>query len=278
MSGQLTLCGTPIGNLEDISLRVLRILKEADVIAAEDTRHTLKLLNHYRISKPLISYHHHNRVEQVDKILNLLNCGKSVALVTDAGMPCISDPGWELVARCHQEQISVTAAPGPTAVTTALALSGLPGRLFTFVGFLPVNKKERRLLLEELRTQPQTIVFYEAPHHLRQTLNVCHEVLGRRKIAVVREMTKKYEQVQHFYLDEATAYFKTNEPKGEYVCVLEGMQKAEQKQAQSEQWAHVDIKEHITLYESQGLTTKEAMKAVAKDRGVSKSHVYKQLL
>lgn len=279
MSGALYVCGTPIGNLEDISLRVLRLLKEADVIAAEDTRHTLKLLNHYGVKTPLISYHRHNAAARGPELLERLFRGQSVALVTDAGMPAVSDPGGELVALCREHGVPVTAAPGPTAATTALALSGLPVARFVFEGFLPQNKKERRDILRELRTQPRALVFYEAPHHLRRTLADMREELGGgRSVALAREMTKKFEEVLLFTLAEACEYYETAEPKGEYVIVARGFSEAEARAEREQAFQGAPVAERVKFYESEmGLDRKDAMKAVAKERGVSKSAVYAAL-
>ncbi len=275
MTGLLTLCGTPIGNLEDISLRVLRTLKEADLIAAEDTRHTLKLLNHFDIQTPLTSYHQHNAPQKGKALVERMLSGQHIALVTDAGMPGISDPGQELVALCLEQGIAVTAAPGPTAATTALALSGLDTSAFVFQGFLPQNNKARKSLLEELKTQPRTLVFYEAPHHLEKTVKDLYEAFGPRPVALVREMTKKFEEVLRLSLEEAVAYYAANAPKGEYVLVVAGKPKEEALAEKQQAFEGLSIAEHVqTLMDKAGMSEKEAMKAVAKERGVSKSVVY----
>lgn len=278
MSGILYVCGTPIGNLEDLSFRTLRILKEVDFIAAEDTRHTVKLLNFYDVTTSLISYHEHNKAEKGPHIIRLLQEDKNVALVTDAGMPGISDPGEDLIRLSHEYGITVTSSPGPTAVTTAVALSGLSTRKFIFEGFLPQNKKDRKEILSELKEQQRTIVFYEAPHHLVKTLQDIEEIIGKRKLALIRELTKKFEEILHFETGEALEYFKTAEPKGEYVIVLEGMSASEAKENRDAQWEDLSVIEHYNQYVAQGLDRKAAMKAVAKDRGVSKSVVYAEFL
>lgn len=279
MAGMLYLCATPIGNLEDITLRVLRMLEEADVIAAEDTRQTIKLLNHYEIKTPLISYHEHNKYEKTPILVNRLLSGEMIALVTDAGTPAISDPGEELVRACYEAGIEVTSLPGASAVITALTLSGMNARRFTFEGFLPTDKKERTAVLERLAGTTCTTVFYEAPHRLLKTLQLFVDTVGgERKIAVCKELTKKHENALHFTLQEAVAYFTTNEPKGEFVLVLEGADAAVLLQETHEKWQEMPLGEHMEFYMSQGISKKDAMKQVAKDRGVSKRDVYNALL
>ncbi len=278
MSGILYICGTPIGNLEDISMRALRILKEVDVIAAEDTRHTLKLLNYFEISTPMTSYHEHNKMEKSYKVLEMLRQGKNVALVTDAGMPCISDPGEDLIKQCYENGITVTSAPGPTALTTALALSGLKVGKFIFEGFLPQGKKERVEILQKHTAESRTVIFYEAPHHLKKTLVDMYEVLGERKVALVREITKRFEQTQRGELSAMLAYFETNEPKGEYVIIIEGIDEKELKEQEISSWQSLGLQEHMEIYLRKGQDKKTAMKSVAKDRGLSKSDIYKSLL
>jgi 16S rRNA (cytidine1402-2'-O)-methyltransferase len=277
MAGTLIICGTPIGNLEDISARALRILHEADIIAAEDTRHTLKLLNHFNITATLTSYHQHNAAAKGGELLAQLQRGKTVALVTDAGMPAISDPGEALVRLCHENGVAVTAAPGPTALTTALALSGMPARRFVFEGFLPQNKADRQAILSQLESEQRTLVFYEAPHHLKKMLTACYDVFGDRHIVLVREITKKFEQIQRFCLSEALAYFDSKEPKGEYVVIIEGMSETEAAMRKTQAFASLTAEHHVAMYMREGLDEKAAMKAAAKDRGVSKREIYAAL-
>jgi 16S rRNA (cytidine1402-2'-O)-methyltransferase len=281
MSGTLFICGTPLGNLEDISLRVLRIFKEADCIAAEDTRQTLKLLSHYEIKKPLVSYHEHNKNEQGQELLRQLSQGRSIALVTDAGMPAISDPGQELVALCHDSGIHVSVAPGPTAVTTALALSGLPAERFAFEGFLPRDNKRRKELLAEIAKERRTVVLYESPHHLVRTLEDLLCSKGDKPAAVIRELTKVHEEVLRANLSELLEHFKENAPRGEFVVMLSADESAKPK-AQSiiaeEQLNSLPVQEHMDFYMGSGMDKKSAMKQVAKDRGVSKSAIYSELL
>lgn len=273
-SGQLYLCATPIGNLEDITLRVLRVLKEVDFIAAEDTRHTLKLLNHFEISKPLISYHEHNKFEKGKQIILELKKGKNVALVSDAGTPGISDPGEDLVKLCIEHDITVTSLPGPVAAISALILSGLPTARFSFEGFLPVAAKNRREQLEQVKNDTRTLIFYEAPHKLNTTLKDLLQVLGNRKIAIAREMTKKFEQVIRCSLEEAVQMFNKETAKGEFVLVVEGADPEELKARKHQQWEELSVQQHIDLYIAQGLNHKEALKKVAKDRGVGKREIY----
>lgn len=279
MSGKLYLCATPIGNLEDITLRVLRILKEVDLIAAEDTRHSLQLLNHFEIKKPMTSYHEYNKYEKAEVLIGMLKQGRQIALVTDAGTPGISDPGEVLVRRCIEEQITVTSVPGPSAVITALTMSGLSTRRFAFEAFLPSDKKERKQVLEELRSETRTIVLYEAPHRLRKTLTELKEVLGdTRRLAVIRELTKKHETREWFTLQEAVSYYEEHEPRGEYVIVLSGKDRKELKQEQAAFWLAMSVEEHVAYYEAQGNDRKAAMKLAAVDRGVSRRDIYQQLL
>lgn len=277
--GTLYLCATPIGNLEDITLRVIRTLREVDVIAAEDTRQTLKLLNHFGIKTPLVSYHEHNKFQKTPVLVQELLEGKNIALVTDAGTPAISDPGEELALAAYEAGVAVTSLPGASAVVTALTLSGLSARRFAFEGFMPQNKKERAGVLEHLRTTPYTTVFYEAPHRLVRTLDAMSEVVsGERKMAVCRELTKKHETVIQGTFAEVAAYFKTNEPRGEFVLVLEGADVAELEKEEQRKWEDVPLEEHLKMYMEKGMDKKEAMKSVAKDRGMSKNQVYKGLL
>ncbi len=277
--GTLYLCATPIGNLEDITLRVLRILKEVDLIAAEDTRQTIKLLNHFEIRKPLISYHEHNKYQKTPVLVKKLLEGADIALVTDAGTPAISDPGADLALAAYEAGIPVTSLPGASAVVTALTLSGLDTRRFAFEGFLPQDKKEHTRVMERLKNTTYTTVFYEAPHRLVKTLEAVAEVVpGERKIAVCRELTKKHETVMHTTLADALRYFRENEPKGEFVFALQGADEEALEKEQQKKWEEISLEEHMNIYTSQGMERKEAMKAVAKDRGMTKNQVYKGLL
>lgn len=276
--GMLFLCATPIGNLEDVTRRVLRVLQEADVIAAEDTRQSIKLLNHYEIKTSLISYHEHNKREKTPILVQRMLSGETVALVTDAGTPAISDPGEDLVRACQEAGIRVTSLPGPSAVITALTLSGMDARRFTFEGFLPADKKERQAVLSRLAGTTCTTLFYEAPHRLLKTLRLFADTVGgQRQIAVCRELTKKHETVFHASLAEAVAFFTEQEPRGEFVLVLEGLDACEQERQQQEIWRETPVEEHMKLYLDQGMTKKDAMKAVAKDRGVSKREIYAEV-
>ncbi len=277
-SGVLYLCATPIGNLEDITLRVIRTLKEVDLIAAEDTRNSRKLLNHFEIRTPMTSYHEYNKIEKAHTLIAKLREGKSVALITDAGTPGISDPGEELVRMCAEAGIEVTSLPGACACVTALTLSALPTRRFCFEAFLPADKKERQQVLEELKKETRTIVLYEAPHRLTRTLAELLEALGDRKAAVCRELTKKHETAQRTNLSEALAWYEEHEPKGECVIVLEGRSRAEIAAKERQEWDGIDIRAHVELYESRGMDHKEAMKQAAKDRGIPKRQVYAALL
>lgn len=279
MAGKLYLCATPIGNLDDITLRVLNTLKEVDLIAAEDTRHSIKLLNHFDIKTPMTSYHEYNKIDKARYLVTRLQQGVNIALVTDAGTPGISDPGEELVKQCYEAGIEVTSLPGPAACVTALTLSGLATRRFCFEAFLPVDKKERQWILEELRRETRTIIVYEAPHHLVRTLEELSEVLGaERRITICRELTKRYEEADRTTFGEALERFAGEEPKGECVIVIEGRSAEEIRQEQQKSWEEMTIEEHMELYLSQGSDRKEAMKLVAKDRGISKRDVYQALL
>lgn len=278
MSGMLYLCATPIGNLEDITYRVLRILKEVDLIAAEDTRNSIKLLNHFEIKTPMTSYHEYNKYEKGRYLVEQMQEGKNIALITDAGTPGISDPGEELVAMCYEAGIPVTSLPGPAACITALTISGLPTRRFAFEAFLPSDKKERAVILEELKRETRTIILYEAPHRLVKTLEELSENLGDRKISLCRELTKKHEMVFRGSLSEAVFWYKENPPKGECVMVLEGRSREEMEQEARQQWEDMPLEAHMEHYMSQGIDKKEAMKLVAKDRGISKRDVYQALL
>ena len=278
MAGTLFLCATPIGNLNDITPRVLDTLREVDMIAAEDTRNSIKLLNYFEIKTPMTSYHEYNKIEKADQIVAWLQQGKDIALISDAGTPAISDPGEVLVAKCMEAGILVTSLPGCCACITALTLSGLSTRRFCFEGFLPSDKKEKRFILDEAKAETRTIIFYEAPHHLRKTLEELYEVLGERRIALCRELTKKFETVFQTTLEGALDYYKKNEPKGEYVLVIEGLNRKDIIRDRQEEWEKITIEEHMTIYENQGLERKEAMKKVATDRGITKRDVYQSLL
>ena len=278
MAGKLYLCATPIGNLEDITYRVLRALKEVDLIAAEDTRNSIKLLNHFEIKTPMTSYHEYNKIEKAYQLVDKMREGKNIALITDAGTPGISDPGEDLVRICYEEGIEVTSLPGPAACITALTMSGLPTRRFAFEAFLPREKKERALVLEQLKKETRTIILYEAPHHLVKTLEELLEALGNRKIAVCRELTKRYEEKTLASISEMLDYYKENEPRGEYVLVLEGKSFETIAEEEKKSWEAMTIEEHMAVYEGQGIDRKEAMKLVAKDRGISKRDVYQALL
>ncbi len=278
MSGVLYLCATPIGNLQDMTPRVIETLKEVDLIAAEDTRNSRKLMTHFQISTPMTSYHEYNKVEKAHTLISKLAAGLNIALITDAGTPAISDPGEVLVKMCHEAGITVTSLPGPSALITALTLSGLSTRRFCFEGFLPADKKERKLIYQELKNETRTIILYEAPHHLKATLNELYEELGERKITLCRELTKKFETVFPTTLKNAVTYYEENEPRGEYVLVLEGKSLKQKIEEQQESFADMSIEEHMKLYEGKGIERKEAMKLVAKDRGISKREVYQYLL
>lgn len=275
MEGKLYLCPTPIGNLGDISQRTLETLRAVDLVAAEDTRNTGLLLARYEIKVPLISYHQHNEKQRSQELIERLQQGAQIALVTDAGMPAISDPGQVLVRRCHEAGVSVTALPGPCAFVTALALSGLDSRRFVFEGFLPVDKKERRQVLEDLRTARRTMIFYEAPHRVKETLKSMAEVAGDRPAAAVRELTKKFEEIKLMKLADLAAYYEENEPRGEYVLLVEGQTAEQQEETRKQQFEGLTLEQHMALYAD--LPEKEAMKAVAKDLGISKRDVYAQL-
>ena len=278
MQGKLYLCATPIGNLEDITLRVLRTLKEADLIAAEDTRHSIKLLNHFDIKTPMTSYHEFNKVEKARYLVDKMREGTNVALITDAGTPGISDPGEELVRQCYEAGIEVTSLPGPAACVTALTTSGMATRRFAFEAFLPSDKKEKQEIFEELKKETRTIILYEAPHRLVRTLSELLENLGDRRISVCRELTKTHETVFRTTVSEALSYYETEEPRGECVLVIEGKSRMEIQQEQERSWEAVSIEEHMKRYLDGGTDKKEAMKLVAKDRGMKKRDVYQYLL
>ena len=278
MAGKLYLCATPIGNLEDITFRVVRTLQEVDLIAAEDTRNSVKLLNHFEIKTPMTSYHEHNKFEKGEKLIEKLKEGTNIALITDAGTPGISDPGEELVKMCYREGIEVTSLPGAAACITALTLSGLSTRRFAFEAFLPTDKKEKSAVLEELKTETRTIVLYEAPHRLLRTLQELEAALGDRRITVCRELTKKHETALRATISQASAYYAEHEPKGECVLVIEGKSREELQSEEISKWSEMSVREHMDIYLAQGIDKKEAMKMVAKDRGVSKRDIYQELI
>jgi len=271
--GKLYICATPIGNLEDITLRALRILKEVDIIAAEDTRHTIKLLNHYKINKPLTSYHEHNKVTKGPELIEKLLQGQNVALVSDAGMPGISDPGEDLVKLCIENTIKIEVLPGASAIVTALVSSGLSTRRFSFEGFLERDKKSRRERLELIKEEDRTIIFYESPHRLLDTLKDILKILGNRRIVIARELTKKYEEIQRGEIEDIIHYFKENSPRGEFVLLIEGNLTLTTKNKASE-WDDLSIEEHILHYINKGISKKDAIKKVSKDRGIPKRQVY----
>ena len=278
MPGKLYLCATPIGNLDDITLRVLRTLQEVDLIAAEDTRHSIKLLNHFEIKTPMTSYHEYNKIEKAKYLVEQMRQGVNIALITDAGTPGISDPGEELVRQCYEAGIELTSLPGPAACVTALTMSGMATRRFCFEAFLPTDKKDRQWVLEELKRETRTIIVYEAPHRLIRTLKELGGTLGNRKVSVCRELTKKYETIFRTTLEEAAAYYEENEPRGECVLVIEGRSIEGMKEEERQSWESMAIEEHMEVYLGQGLDKKEAMKKVAKDRGVSKREIYQYLM
>ncbi len=278
MAGQLYLCATPIGNLEDMTFRAIRILKEVDLIAAEDTRNSIKLLNHFEIKTKMTSYHEFNKVEKARYLVEKMQEGLNVAVITDAGTPGISDPGEELVRQCYEAGITVTSIPGACAAVNALIISGRPTRRFAFEAFLPADKKERKEILETLEQETRTMILYEAPHRLLKTLGELYEVLGNRKISLCKELTKRYENVFNTTIEDAISYYEENEPRGEFVLVIEGKTFAEIKKESQEEFLTISIGEHMERYLSQGMDKKQAMKQVAKDRGISKRDVYQALL
>ena len=277
MPGTLYLCATPIGNLGDMTPRVVETLRAVDVIAAEDTRNSIKLLNHFEIHTPMTSYHEYNKVEKARKLVEQLAAGQNIALITDAGTPAISDPGEVLVRMCQESGIPVTSLPGPAACITALTLSGLPTRRFCFEGFLPSDKRERREVLEELVHESRTMILYEAPHHLLRTLEELYDTLNDRDVTLCRELTKKFESVMPTTLAKALEYYENQEPKGEYVLVIRGKSREEKRQEEISAWENMSIEEHMDFYREQGMDEKAAMKQVAKDRGVGKREIYAHL-
>jgi 16S rRNA (cytidine1402-2'-O)-methyltransferase len=265
--GTLYLCATPIGNLDDITLRVLDTLKQVDLIAAEDTRHSIKLLNHFDIKTPMTSYHEYNKVEKARYLVDKMREGVSVALITDAGTPGISDPGEELVKQCYEAGIELTSLPGPAACITALTLSGLGTRRFCFEAFLPSDKKEKQWILQELKNETRTIVIYEAPHRLVRTLTELLGALGNRNITICRELTKRYETAFRTTFEGALQMYETVDPRGECVIVIEGKSIQERKDEETKTFEDMTFEEHMALYEDKGIDRKEAMRMVAKDRG-----------
>lgn len=278
MAGTLFLCATPIGNLEDITFRVLRTLKEADLIAAEDTRHSIKLLNHFEIKTPMTSYHEFNKYDKADYLIEKLLEGLNIALITDAGTPGISDPGEELVKKAYEAGIHVTSLPGPAACITALTLSGLSTRRFAFEAFLPQDKKEKQIILEQLKNETRTIIIYEAPHRLIKTLKELREWLGNRKVTLLRELTKTHETVLCGTLEEILSFYEEKEAKGECIIVAEGKSAQEILEEKKQQWENVSLPVHMEQYMLKGMSKKEAMKAVANDLGITKREIYKKLL
>ena len=278
MSGKLYLCATPIGNLEDITFRVLRTLKEVDLIAAEDTRNSIKLLNHFDIHTPMTSYHEYNRIEKAHVLVEKLKEGQNIALITDAGTPGISDPGEELVRQCYEAGIKVTSLPGAAACITALTMSGQKTRRFVFEAFLPKDKKEKQMVLKSLENEVRTIVIYEAPHRLTKTLKDLEKTLGDRPLTICRELTKKYEDAVQTTIARAIEFYEENTPKGEFVLVIAGKEISEIKEEEMQKWESMSIEEHMELYMNKGISKKDAMKLVAKDRGVSKRDIYNQLI
>lgn len=278
MTGTLYLCATPIGNLEDITFRVLRTLKEVDLIAAEDTRNSIKLLNHFEIKTPMTSYHEFNKIEKAYQLVEKLKEGKNIALITDAGTPGISDPGEDIVRICYEQGVPVTSLPGAAACITALTMSGRSTRRFAFEAFLPKDKKERAAVLEELKDETRTIIIYEAPHHLIRTVTELMNALGDRELTLCRELTKKHEEKLQTTFSGVLDLYKEQEPRGEYVMVICGRSREEMVKEQQQSWEAMSIEDHMAHYESQGIPHKEAMKLVAKDRGVSKRDIYQALL
>lgn len=278
MAGTLYLCATPIGNLEDMTFRAVRVLKEADLIAAEDTRNSIKLLNHFEIKTPMTSYHEFNKIDKGRRLVEKLQEGINIALITDAGTPGISDPGEELVKMCYEAGIAVTSIPGAAACITALTLSGLSTRRFAFEAFLPVDKKEKLEILRELEQETRTIIIYEAPHRLLKTLTELRDILGSRKVTVCRELTKRHETAFQTDLESACRYYSENDPKGECVLVIEGKSREKIREEEISRWEEMSLPEHMDFYLNQGIEKKEAMKKVAKDRGISKREVYSGLL
>lgn len=278
MAGMLYLCATPIGNLEDITFRVINTLKKVDLIAAEDTRNSIKLLNHFDIKVPMTSYHEFNKIEKAKVLVQKMLDGIDVALITDAGTPGISDPGEELVRQAYAAGIQVTSLPGAVACVTALTLSGLSTRRFCFEAFLPTDKKERAMVLEEMERETRTIILYEAPHRLKKTLAELFEKLGDRKITLCKELTKRHENAFLTTISQAMDYYEEQEPRGEYVLVIEGKSHQDIIEEKQQKWEEISIEKHMEIYLGKGFSKKDSMKMVAKDRGISKREVYQYLL
>ena len=278
MAGELFLCATPIGNLEDITYRVVRILNEVDLIAAEDTRNSIKLLNHFNIKTPMTSYHEFNKYDKAKVLVEAILDGKNIAVITDAGTPGLSDPGEELVRQCYEAGIKVTSLPGAAACITALTMSGQKTRRFVFEAFLPKDKKEKQMVLKSLENEVRTIIIYEAPHRLTKTLKDLEKTLGDRPLTICRELTKKYEDAVQTTIARAIEFYEENTPKGEFVLVVAGKEISEIKEEEMQKWESMSIEEHMELYMNKGVPKKEAMKMVAKDRGVSKRDIYNQLI
>lgn len=278
MIGKLYVCATPIGNLEDITYRVIRTLKEVDLIAAEDTRNSVKLLNHFEINTPMTSYHEFNKIEKAYQLIDSINKGKNIALITDAGTPGISDPGEEIVRLCHEKGIQVVPVPGAAACITALSACGLPSRRFCFEAFLPRDKKIRGIILNELKNETRTIVLYEAPHRLLDTLKELLQILGNRKLCLCRELTKKYEEFNRTTIQESIKLYQKKESRGEYVLIIEGKSYEDIQKEKRREWETMSLSKHMEYYEAQGISRKESMKLVAKDRGITKREVYQKLL
>ena len=278
MAGELFLCATPIGNLEDITYRVVRVLSEVDLIAAEDTRNSIKLLNHFNIKTPMTSYHEFNKYDKAKVLVESILDGKNIAVITDAGTPGISDPGEELVRQCYEAGIKVTSLPGAAACITALTMSGQKTRRFVFEAFLPKDKKEKQMVLKSLENEVRTIIIYEAPHRLTKTLKDLEKTLGDRPLTICRELTKKYEDAVQTTIARAIEFYEENTPKGEFVLVIAGKEISEIKEEEMQKWESMSIEEHMELYMNKGISKKDAMKLVAKDRGVSKRDIYNQLI
>lgn len=274
MQGKLYLCATPIGNLEDITYRVVRTLKEVDLIGAEDTRNSIKLLNHFDIKTPMTSYHEFNKYDKAKVLVNMMLEGKNIALITDAGTPGISDPGEELVRQCFEAGVEVTSLPGPAACITALTMSGQETRRFCFEAFLPTDKREKKKILEQLTNETRTIIMYEAPHRLKKTLSELREYLGNREMSICRELTKRHEEAIKFTIDEAIAKYEEEDPRGEYVLIIKGKTFDEIKKEEEMSWEEMSIEDHVNMYIDKGIDKKEAIKMAAKDRGVSKRDIY----
>lgn len=279
MAGVLYLVATPIGNLEDMTFRAVRILNEVDIIAAEDTRNSIKLLNHFEIKKPMTSYHEFNRYDKADVLIGDMLDGKSVAVITDAGTPGISDPGEVLVEKCYENGITVIPVPGACAAVNALVASGQPARQFVFEAFLPQDKKERKEALERLSDETRTMIIYEAPHRLKKTLDELIKVFGgARDLTVCKELTKKHENFMKTTLEQALEYFSENEPKGEYVLVIKGRDVQDLIEREQAKYESLTIEEHVKLRMEEGLSKKDAIKKVAEERGLPKREVYSAAL